>query len=161
MVPAMESMMSTNGLEIFDRTIQTTNIWLDEIMAELGPDRHVAWKVLSIVLHKLRDRLSVENAAHLAAQLPLLIRGAYYDQYQPARQPSDCNSIEAFIAEVDTWLSDIRPVDPEAATRAVFGVLLRHVEPGQIAKILGVLPASIRTFWESIQAERELALADG
>ena len=153
--------MSTNGLEIFDRTIQTTNIWLDEIMAELGPDRHVAWKVLSIVLHKLRDRLSVENAAHLAAQLPLLIRGAYYDQYQPARQPSDCDSIEAFTAEVDTWLSDIRPVDPETATRAVFGVLLRHVEPGQIAKIQGVLPASIRTFWESIQAERELALADG
>jgi uncharacterized protein (DUF2267 family) len=157
----MESMMSTNGLEIFDRTIQTTNIWLDEIMAELGPDRHVAWKVLSIVLHKLRDRLSVENAAHLAAQLPLLIRGAYYDQYQPARQPSDLDSIEAFTAEVDAWLSDIRPVDPEAATHAVFGVLLRHVEPGQIAKIQGVLPASIRTFWESIQAERELALADG
>lgn len=36
--------MSTNGLEIFDKTIQTTNIWLDEIMAELGPDRQIAWR---------------------------------------------------------------------------------------------------------------------
>ena len=153
--------MSTTGLDLFDKTVQTTNIWLDEIMAKIGPDRQVAWKVLSIVLHKLRDRLSVENAAHLSAQLPLLVRGVFYDQYQPARQPSDCDSIEAFNAEVGKWLSDIRPVNPEAATRAVFGVLLRHVEPGQIAKIQNVLPPSIREFWEAIEAEREIALADG
>ena len=153
--------MSTNGLDVFDKTLQTTHIWLDEITAELGPDRQLAWKVLSTVLHKLRDRLSVENAAHLGAQLPLLVRGAYYDQYQPARQPSDCASIEAFVDEVGEWLSDARAVNPEAATRAVFGVLLRHIDPGQIAKVQGVLPTSIRGFWETIQAERELALANG
>jgi uncharacterized protein (DUF2267 family) len=153
--------MSTNGLGVFDKTIQATNIWLDEIMAALGPDRQVAWKVLSTVLHKLRDRLSVEDAAHLGAQLPLLVRGAYYDQYQPARQPSDCDSIDAFTAEVGKWLSDIRPVDPKAATRAVFGVLLRHIDLGQITKVQGVLPVSIRKFWEAIQVERELAFADG
>lgn len=153
--------MSTTGLDVFDKTIQTTSIWLDEIMAKLGPDRQVAWKVLSTVLHKLRDRLSVEDSAHLAAQLPLLVRGAYYDQYKSARQPSDCDNIEAFTAEVGKWLSDIRPVDPEAAIGAVLGVLLRHVAPGQIAKVQHVLPASIREFWEVIEAERELALADG
>jgi uncharacterized protein (DUF2267 family) len=153
--------MSTNGLGVFDKTVQATNIWLDEIMAALGPDRQVAWKVLSTVLHKLRDRLSVEDAAHLGAQLPLLVRGAYYDQYQPARQPSDCDSIDAFTAEIGKWLNDIRPVDPKAATRAVFGVLLRHIDLGQITKIQGVLPVSIREFWEAIQVERELAFADG
>jgi uncharacterized protein (DUF2267 family) len=153
--------MSATGLDVFDKTIQTTNIWLDEIMAELGPDRQIAWKVLSIVLHKLRDRLSVENAAHLGAQLPLLVRGVYYDQYQPARQPSDCDSIEALAAEVGKWLSDVRPVNTQAAIRAVFGVLLRHVDPGQIAKVQGVLPASIRSFWEAIEVEREPALANG
>ena len=67
--------MSTNGLEVFDKTLQTTHIWLNEITAEIGPDRQVAWKVLSTVLHKLRDRLPVEVAAHLSAELPLLIRG--------------------------------------------------------------------------------------
>ncbi|MGK6357046.1 DUF2267 domain-containing protein [Sphingomonas sp. DT-207] len=70
--------MSATGLDVFDKTIQTTNIWLDEIMAEIGPDRQIAWKVLSTVLHKLRDRLPVEAAAHFGAQLPLLVRGAYY-----------------------------------------------------------------------------------
>ena len=67
--------MSTNGLEVFDKTVQTTNAWLDDIMDDLGPDRQMAWKVLSSVLHKLRDRLppnlaacpSSEHLAHFAA----------------------------------------------------------------------------------------------
>ncbi|TMJ79725.1 MAG: DUF2267 domain-containing protein, partial [Alphaproteobacteria bacterium] len=49
--------MSATGLDVFDKTLQTTNIWLDEIMGKLGPDRQVAWHVLSAVLHALRDRL--------------------------------------------------------------------------------------------------------
>ena len=80
--------MSATGLEVFDKTLQTTNIWLNEIMDRIGPDRQVAWKVLSTVLHGLRDRLPVELVAHLGAQLPLLVRGVYYDRFEPARLPS-------------------------------------------------------------------------
>ena len=62
--------MSATGLDVFDKTLQTTNIWLDEIMATLGPDRQVAWHVLGAVLHALRDRLQIGLAVHLGAQLP-------------------------------------------------------------------------------------------
>src|SRR6185369_686049 len=51
--------MSASGLEVFDRTLETTHIWLNEICNDLGPDKQVAWKVLSTVLHKLRDRLTM------------------------------------------------------------------------------------------------------
>ena len=143
--------MSATGLDVFDRTLQTTNIWLDEIMDVLGPDRQVAWKVLSVVLHKLRDRLPVEVAAHLAAQLPLLVRGVYYDQYQPAKQPTDCKTIEEFVEEVQAWLSDIRPVDAKDATRAVFAVLGRHLPEGEVAKIMDALPRSICSSFETAE----------
>lgn len=143
--------MSATGLEVFDKTLQTTNIWLGEIERDLGPDRQVAWKVLSTVLHKLRDRLPVEHSAHLGSQLPLLARGAYYDQYQPARQPSDCNTVEEFVAEVAEWLSDIRPVDPKAATASVLALLSRQITGGQIAKVQNVLPQSLRDFWLGIE----------
>ena len=115
--------MSANGLEVFDKTLETTHIWLKEIMIDLGPDKQVAWKVLSTVLHKLRDRLSINLAAHLGAQLPLLVRGVYYDQFEPAKMPSECRSREEFVAEVAEWLSDARPVDPEDAIRSVFSGL--------------------------------------
>jgi uncharacterized protein (DUF2267 family) len=89
--------MSALGLEVFDRTFQTTNIWLDEIMEKLGPDRQIAWKVLSTVLHKLRDMLQPDLAAHLGAQLPLLVRGVYYDLYEPSKQPAAFRSREDFV----------------------------------------------------------------
>lgn len=142
--------MSATGLDVFDKTLQTTNIWLDEITTILGPDRQVAWKVLSVVLHKLRDRLPVELAAHFGAELPLLVRGVYYDQFVPERQPTDWDR-DAFIAEVSDWLSDIRPVDPNDAVRAVFAVLSSHIPRGQIAKIQHALPEKLRAVWRSAE----------
>lgn len=142
--------MSANGLDVFDKTLQTTNVWLNEIMEDIGPNRHVAWKVLSVVLHKLRDRLPVELAAHLGAELPLLVRGVYYDQFQPARQPSRCRDFEEFCAEVGEWLSDTRPVNPQTAVHSVFKVLSRHVPEGQIRKVQDTLPTDIRTSWRTV-----------
>jgi uncharacterized protein (DUF2267 family) len=139
--------MSANGLEVFDKTLQTTHIWLDEVMAAIGPDRQVAWKVLSVVLRKLRDRLPVETAAHLSAELPLLIRGVFYDQYQPAKQPTRCRDMEEFVAEVAEWLTDTRPVDPRLAVRTVFQVLSHHIPEGQIDNVRDSLPRDIRAFW--------------
>lgn len=138
--------MAQTGLEIFDRTIQTTNIWLDEIMDTTGPDRQLAWKVLSTVLHKLRDRLPMELSAHLGAQLPLMVRGVYYDQYRPSVQPADWDA-EEFADEVAKWLKDARPVDPHEAIRAVFGVLAHHLDPDQVDKVERSLPMELRAFW--------------
>jgi uncharacterized protein (DUF2267 family) len=144
--------MSATGLDVFDKTLQTTNIWLNEIMDRLGPDRQVAWKVLSTVLHKLRDRLPLELAAHLGAQLPLLVRGVYYDQFEPARMPTDCRSPEEFKAEVAEWLTDIRPVDPDEAIAAVFSVLNRHLSEGQLTKVRNALPKGLRLVWDGADA---------
>src|SRR5947207_3757911 len=134
--------MSATGLDVFDRTLQSTNIWLGEIAAILDANRQVAWKVLSVVLHKLRDRLPLELSAHLSAELPLLVRGVYYDQFEPATQPADWDC-EAFFVEVSRWLSDIRPVDPKDAVRTVFALLSRHVPDGQIEKVKRALPADL------------------
>jgi uncharacterized protein (DUF2267 family) len=139
--------MSATGLDVFDKTIQSTNIWLDEINDRIGPDRQLAWKVLSTVLHKLRDRLQPELAAHLGAQLPLLVRGAYYDLYEPAKQPTAVKTREEFVEEVAKWLADTRTVDPVEAIGAVFAVLDRHISAGQVENVRQALPHSIRELW--------------
>lgn len=139
--------MASTGLDVFDKTLQTTNIWLDEIMAELGPDRHSAWHVLGAVLRPLRDRLPLELAAHLSAQLPLLVRGLYYDQWHPARQPERLRTLEEFLGRVREGLEGIRPVDARDATQAVFRTLTRHADPGQVRKVIEALPEEVRAFW--------------
>jgi uncharacterized protein (DUF2267 family) len=139
--------MSTTGLDVFDKTIQTTHIWLEGISERIGPDRQLAWKVLSTVLHKLRDRLQPDLAAHLGAQLPLLVRGAYYDLYEPSKLPVGNAGGEEFVEDVAGWLSDARPVDPRDAIAAVFAVLDRHVSQGQLDKVRHALPRSMRALW--------------
>lgn len=139
--------MSTTGLEIFDKTLHLTHVWLDAIMARLGPDRQVAWRVLGAVLHVLRDRLQPDLSAHLAAQLPLLVRGLYYDQYQPSRQPSQVDRAEDFTWQVAANLDDLRPVNPEAASKAVFSVLSQHLSEGLLDNVRHALPGSIAAMW--------------
>src|SRR5680860_981248 len=92
--------MSAAGLEVFDKTLQTTNIWLDEIMADLGPDRQLAWHVLGAVLRALRDCVPTPLVAHLGSQLPILVRGAYYDQWTPRDKPLELRSREKFFDHV-------------------------------------------------------------
>ena len=139
--------MAATGLDVFDKTLQTTNTWLDELMAEIGPQRQTAWHTLSAVLQVVRDRLPIELSAHLAAQLPLLVRGAYFDQWRPERQPDIFRTEQEFLTRVEARLAGTRPVNVRDAARAVFGVLDRHLTPGQIGKVREALPEHIRALW--------------
>jgi uncharacterized protein (DUF2267 family) len=141
-----DGIVSATGLDVFDKTFQTTNVWLNDLMEQLGPDRQLCWKVLSTVLQMLRDRLPLGLAAHLGAELPVLVRGAYYDQFEPARQPSDWDWDE-FVIEVTDRVSDARLMDANDAVRSVLATLSRHVSPGQVAKVQATLPEKLRTMW--------------
>ena len=139
--------MSATGLDVFDKTLQTTNTWLNEIMEAIGPDRQVAWHVLGAVLRAVRDRVPLELAAHLGAQLPILVRGTYYDQWRPSATPEKYRSLDEFVERVGEGLANTRPVNRVEAIRAVFGVLSRHIPGGQIAKVRDSLPEDVRALW--------------
>lgn len=141
--------MSTTSLEIFDRSIQTTNIWLTEIAEAIGADRRTAWHALGAVLRALRDRLRADDAAHLSAQLPLLVRGTFYEQYRPAIDPHAIRSREEFVRRVADGLEESRPIDAEAAIEAVFSVLQRHITKAETAKVRQALPEHIRLLWRT------------
>jgi uncharacterized protein (DUF2267 family) len=139
--------MASTGLEVFDRTLHITHIWLDEIMAEIGPDRQRAWHALSAVLRTLRDRVPLELAVHLGAQLPLLVRGTYYEQWHLTREPERIRDPDEFLARIGEKLAGSRPVNTRDATRAVLRVLSRHVDRGQVVKVREALPQQIRDLW--------------
>lgn len=147
--------MSATGLDVFDKTLQTTHIWLNEIMEITGPDKQVAWHALGGVLRALRDRVPLELAAHLGAELPILVRGIYYDQWHPQAHPERYRSLDEFLDCVARNMAGVRPTDPRAAARAVFGVLTRHLPEGQIRKVRDSLPEEIRALWY------QSALGDG
>jgi len=63
-------------------------------------------------LHATRDRLPVEEVAQLGAQLPMLLRGSYYEGWVPARAPLKERRREQFLARIEEELRPIRPPTP-------------------------------------------------
>lgn len=141
--------MTTTGLRVFDHTIQETNIWLKELMGDLGPDRQRAYDALRATLQTLRDRLTVEEATDLGAQLPMLVRGIYYEGWNPAKTPEKLRTREDFLARLNEHIQEMRPMNAEQVARAVFGVLDRHITAGQAAHVQGLLPRDVRSLWPS------------
>lgn len=139
--------MSANGLEVFDKTLHTTNTWLGEIMDDLGKERHVAWHALGTVLRAVRDRVTTGLAAHLGAQLPMLVRGLYYDQWNPAQEPTKWRSLEEFLGVVSAGFRGMEEVDPALAAQAVFRVLDHYLDPGQVANVRNAMPEEVRALW--------------
>ncbi len=140
--------MSTTGLKAFDATVQLTNTWLLELMEELDwPQRERAYHALRAVLHALRDRLPVGEVAALGAQLPLLVRGMYYEGWHPADKPLKGHRREELVAEVAAGFRGDSDVDPEQVARAVFRVLGRHVSSGEVEDVKHLLPDELRVLW--------------
>jgi uncharacterized protein (DUF2267 family) len=139
--------MTTTGLEVFDKTLQTTNTWLKEIGEQIGPDRQRCYQALRAVLFTLRDRLTPDESAHLAAQLPMLVRGIYYEGYRPAGKPDRIRSRDEFLQKINDCLEQTRPLGADEAARAVFKILDHYIDPGEMAEVKQSLPQDIRTLF--------------
>jgi uncharacterized protein (DUF2267 family) len=144
--------MSLTGLEVFDETLHKTNAWLKEIEQVLGPDRRRAYQALRAVRHCLRDRLPIDEAAQLGDQLPMLIRGIYYEAWHPAGKPERIRSREEFLARIDAHLAKAGTIDSKDAARAVFQSLETHVSAGEIRDVMQALPEQIRALWPRPQS---------
>lgn len=139
--------MTVQTLNAFERTIETTHAWLNDLMERLGwDDNQRAYIAMRGVLHALRDRLSVDDASHLAAQLPMLVRGFYYEGHHPAGKPLADRKKAEFLAHVAAECPDENE-DGGHVTQAVFEVLANRISPGETEKIKGALPAEIRALW--------------
>ena len=130
---------------MFVHTLRNTHEWLDEMSAILGTrDEEMVSRALRSSLHALRDSLTASDAVAFGVQLPMLIRGLYYEGWHPRTdQPS--------IANPSTFLSRIASegpdgVDPERIARAACAVIAKHVEPGPWEHALHLVPGPLHRF---------------
>jgi uncharacterized protein (DUF2267 family) len=145
----------TTGLDVFDKTVQESNLWLKDITDRLGTnDRHHAYAILRAVLHTLRDRIGAESAAHLGAQLPMLLRGVFYEGWDPTGKPTKERHAMAFLAHIAREMPRADTIEVEQGVRVVFDVLSKHIDRGEAVKIAAMFPLELRQFWPSfIQSE--------
>ena len=87
------------------------------------------------------------EAAHLGAQLPMLVRGFYYDNWKPTATPIKIKTAQEFYDAVRGNFSADRNVNPMRLTEAVLRVLATHTSPGELEKVLGIFPPELRALW--------------
>jgi uncharacterized protein (DUF2267 family) len=137
--------MVDTGYRSFDTTVDKTNHMLKEIEQAYGwpkERRNQSYAALRAVLHALRDRLTVDESAQLAAQLPMLIRGIYFDGWDPSRVPAKMGR-EEFLGRVRREFPyDIRG-DLAELVRTVLGAVKHHVTDGEWEDIKSVLPRDL------------------
>lgn len=127
-------------LELIDRTVAKTYEWLHAVAEQGGLDSpHRSYQVLRAVLHTLRDRLTPDVAAHFSAQLPMLVRGLFYEGWDPAKTPERM-SLSAFLGRVETEAALKGTSEAEDATRAVMAVLWDELGEGTMGHLMSVLP---------------------
>jgi uncharacterized protein (DUF2267 family) len=142
--------MKFTGFEVFDDTIQRTNNWLKDLMQELNwNDRRKTYVVFRCVLHALRDHLPVRDAVYVGEQLPMLIRGVYYEHWDPADKPLPLRSREEFFSGLAGSLArdGQNGASAEIVTRAVFRLLDRKATDGEIADLHAILPSAVTDLW--------------
>jgi uncharacterized protein (DUF2267 family) len=140
--------MTSTGIDVFDTTVQKTNAWVRDIMDELHwDDRHKAFQAMRVVLENLRDRLTVEEAAQFGAQLPVLVRGFYYEGWRPAHKPEKIRDRQEFLSRIQDSFATDPSINPDRVTRAVFKVLARRISDGEIEDIRRVMPPELEELW--------------
>ncbi len=141
--------MSRTGVDSLDRSIERTNQWLGDVASRFETDdRKLAYRVTRSWLHTLRDRLPVTVAAHLAAQLPELLRGVFYEGWNPSKVPAKYDRDE-YIARF-ARNAQIHSSEVAKAGQLVTSAMRTHLSDGVVNEAFGVLPADIRRLLEPV-----------
>jgi uncharacterized protein (DUF2267 family) len=144
--------------KVIDSTVHKTYEWLETVSGNLAGnvERDTSYNLLRAVLHTLRDRLTVDSAAHLGAQLPMLIRGLYYEGWHPSHKPLKIRHADEFVDLVEEQLSP-ELIDVVSGIGAVFRALEQHLDPGAIDKLLSTMPNELRELWRESQSGSRFA----
>jgi uncharacterized protein (DUF2267 family) len=141
----------STGFNTFDATIHQANTWLKEIGERMyWEDDSRPYLALRATLHAIRDHLVVDESAQLAAQLPLIIRGTYYEGWNPSKVPVRERKLEQFLDRIREDFERADPtIDPEQVARVVISVIGSKVSQGEWEQVMGAMPEEVQALWKT------------
>lgn len=132
--------MTVSSIGNIEKSVHQTNAWVKDVQALLGCTENEAFLALRSTLQNLRDRLTIEEATDFAAQLPIVLKGAFYEQWNPVGKPEKMDRT-AFVSRVHAQFSNDPNMNPEDVVMAVFKVLKNRI--GKMRHILSNMPPDI------------------
>jgi uncharacterized protein (DUF2267 family) len=141
--------MSQQGLETIESTTQKTHEWIARIAETKHMEKREAWKALRAVLQTVRDCLTMDAAVHFGAQLPMLIRGLYYEGWEPSRMPIKL-TLREFLEAIQEKIVAERVFDPVDVTRDVLNIIGIYVGGGEMEKVKQSFPRDMQNLFPAL-----------
>jgi uncharacterized protein (DUF2267 family) len=131
-----------------EHTVQLTHEWVKQVDELVGwDDPNRSFRLMRSTLHALRDFLPIDEVAQLGAQLPLLIKGFYYDGWNPSATPVKHRNKADFIALFGKDFTTDPLGEPENAIGSVFKALNSRISRGEVEDVRGALREQVRNLW--------------
>ncbi|NNE86568.1 MAG: DUF2267 domain-containing protein [Silicimonas sp.] len=140
--------MSAQDLKVIDHSVQLTHEWINDMAGRLGwVSKRSALRLMRVTLHAVRDRLQVAEVAHLSAQLPLMIRGIYFEGWSPEGKPNKDRHAYEFVGAISGHMDDTEEFRGREDITSVFDLLNARISRGEIEDVRANLPGEIRALW--------------
>lgn len=143
-----------NRVSVFERTLHKSEAWITEMQNDLSwLSNDKVYHLLRAVLHTLRDQLSVDEAAHFSSQLPMLLRGTFYECWNPKTKSSKGLTKKEFLEAVRNNMdhSDHLSFDLEIGVSIALGVIMNHVSQGEMEDVIQSSKPSLKVFFETVE----------
>lgn len=138
--------MSSKGLEVIDHSSQLAHEWVNELTERLGWSRHRdALRLLRVTLAGIRDHIGHDELVQFGAQLPLLIRGMYYEGWKHSATPR--RGTGQFFETLEDAMSKVTDYRGPSDVSQVFRLLDNHLSKGELDDVRSGLPRDIRELW--------------
>ncbi|WP_299417787.1 DUF2267 domain-containing protein [uncultured Sulfitobacter sp.] len=142
--------MTTQGLEVIDHSVHLTHEWINELAGRLDwTSKRSALRLMRVTLHRIRDHLLVDELAQMSAQLPVMIRGFFFEGWVPKDTPIKERHEEEFITFVGHQMADTSEYRGRDDIKCVFDLLNARLSRGEVEDIRASLPQDLRDMWSA------------
>lgn len=140
--------MSGQSLDVIDHTVQITHEWINELVTRLGwSSKPSALRFLRTMLHLVRDHLLTDEMAHFSAQMPMLVRGMFFEGWVPKRTPIKERHAAQFLSAIEEQMHDVQDYRGPEDIKHVFELLNARLSRGEIEDVRASMPQDIRAYW--------------
>jgi uncharacterized protein (DUF2267 family) len=130
--------------EVIEKTLEETNHVLSLVENHYGwkGQRNQSYEAVRVILHVLRDRMTIDQVALFSNQLPLLMRGVYYEGWKPSADAVQTSG-QGFVEQVREKYFQSTTEDIEDLISVVFGALIDCMDPEGAEIIKRELPEDV------------------
>ena len=140
--------MTSQGLEVIEHSVHSTHEWINELAERLSwSSKRSTLRLMRITLHRIRDHLLMNELAQMSAQLPILIRGFFFEGWVPKNTPIKERKVEDFVAFISDHMSDTEEYRGREDIKCVFDLLNNRLSRGEVEDIRAILPGTFLDLW--------------